>query len=103
MREPGLVDILEAARVLIALPPAERARAFDAIIDDARAADAYRKRFGRWHPRLGNGGLGLAARARPMAAEGRVVDPAWCACLALCLTRLPAARAAVRRRGGFPP
>lgn len=100
MRPPGLSDALAVARALAVLPPDARAGALDDVLARARAADAYRKRFGRWHPAHGCGSLTTAVGGRAKRAEPDLTDDDWCRLLAYVLTGIADARADARRRGG---
>jgi hypothetical protein len=59
-------DLHEAARRLACLPLDRRQRAIGTILDQAQAADRWRKKFGVEHSSWGNGSLVMAvARAWP--------------------------------------
>jgi hypothetical protein len=60
---PGCLD--RAVAALLAVPPAARPRLAAAIVTEARAADAWRKRQGRAHPLWGDGSLMSAALRHP--------------------------------------
>jgi hypothetical protein len=62
---PGDIDL--ATRALAAAPPAQRATLLARLVTEAHAADKYTRRFRRRHPLWGDGALGSAARARPLA------------------------------------
>lgn len=81
-------DLTSAARHLLALPAAARPDHCACLITQADAADRYRKRFGRVHPRWGNGTLMAAARRIPLPPEPPLHDPAYASCLLLVLTAL---------------
>ena len=68
---PG--DAFDAARALLGCPVPERAACLQRMLAEAAAADAYRKRLGRAHPRWGNGSL--MGRARMQALPVRTLDP----------------------------
>jgi len=68
-------DVTAAARAVGPLPPGRRAGVLRCLLEAAHAADIYRKRHGRAHPRWGNGTLMAAvqplvpARDEPFAGE----------------------------------
>ncbi|MEX5729273.1 hypothetical protein Ga0609869_002626 [Rhodovulum iodosum] len=76
-------DAVAAALALMPLPEAARAGAITAMLARAGAADAYRKRFGRSHPRWGDGSLMALARGRPLPPEPALDDAGYCRCLSL--------------------
>lgn len=75
-------DVVAAARVLYALPDAERAPTMERLIVQARRADRYRKEMGRVHPFWGDGSLLTAALAHNPPPEPALADTVYCACLA---------------------
>lgn len=79
-------DLTSAARHLLRLPAAERPAVCAQLIAQADAADRYRKRFGRAHPRWGNGTLMAAARTVSLPAEPPLhhAEYAYCLILVLC-------------------
>lgn len=86
-------DVSSAARALYAAEPGRRAMLCRCMIGEAEAADRYRARQGRLHPRWGNGSLMAAARGHPLADEPGFDDPEYCRCFMLVLEAL------VRRLG----
>jgi len=86
-------DLCAAARAILAVPVGARTAAMDRMLAQAQAADAYRKRFGRAHPRWGNGSLMGAAFQVPLPPEPFLSDLAYLDCLSEAL-------AALRRRPG---
>lgn len=81
-------DAVAAARVLYALPEGERARAMRVMLARAEAADAFRKRFGRAHPRWGSGSLMSVAQRGDLPAEPALDDCDYARCLACVFTAL---------------
>lgn len=77
MRPVMIGDLLAAARVLRAQPPAARDAVIASLIAEADLADRWRGHTGRAHPRFGNGSLMAAALARRPAAEPFLSDPEW--------------------------
>ena len=77
MRSLTQGDIAAAARALLAHPEAERAARLRVMLDEAHAADRYRRVFGRSHPRLGNGTLMAAALAQGCLPEPPAGDRAY--------------------------
>lgn len=67
MRPVHLTDIDMVTRVLLAVPTVEWAAVARRIIQGARMADRYRKRFGQRHPVWGDGSLSAASAAQPGA------------------------------------
>lgn len=90
MRRALIGDLLVAARVLSALPPPQRAMAMDRLIYQAHAAHRYAARFGRPHPRWGDGSLMARALAEPGAPQAR--DICDFSALAVAAARLAAFR-----------
>lgn len=82
MRAVGLSDIAAAARALMRVPEADRPALMQALIDEAHRADRFRARFGRVHPRSGNGTLMAAALAHAQAEVAGPGDGAYLAALA---------------------
>jgi hypothetical protein len=91
-------DVVAAARVLLALPDSARASCLDRMLDEARWADAYRKRTGRAHPLWGNGSLMAAALRRPARPEPALGDAEYCRCLIAVFEALLARRGAPQPR-----
>jgi len=85
-------DAVAAARVLSALQPAAREGAIARMLSRAEAADAYRRRFARAHPRWGNGSLMAVALSERPAGEPPLDDPDYCRCLACVFLALAARR-----------
>ena len=81
-------DVVSAARVLLKTPGDARGACLSRMMDEARWADAYRKRTGRAHPCWGDGSLMAAALRRNPAAEPEIEDPEYCQCLVLVLEGL---------------
>lgn len=91
---PG--DLIAAARVLLAVPEAERPVAIRRMIAEAEIADRYRKRLGRGHRLYGNGSLMAAAMRRQLLPEPFLGDPDYLDCLATVI------RALSERHGARP-
>lgn len=99
-------DVVSAACAVLPLPAPQRRGAILRMLAQARAADAYRKRFGRAHPLWGNGSLMAVARGHRVGPEPGLGDPAYCACLAQVFDTLVewyAERATGARAGGTTP
>ncbi len=94
MRPVAPPDLTVVARMLKALPEAGRAGAMQRLISEAEAADRYRKRVGRAHPRWGNGSLEAAARGHALAPEQSFSDTDYLACMAVVLGTVVAHRRA---------
>lgn len=106
MRPLGYLDMTVAARVLLALPPSTRAAALLQMLDQAHAADRYRRRLGRAHPDWGNGTLAAVARTRHPEPEPHFSDSGYLECLGQVIAVLLVwrRRAEIRsfRRRGLP-
>jgi hypothetical protein len=74
-------DLVAAARVLLDLPVDQRPFRMQQLIDAADLGDRYRRRFGRPHPRFGNGSLMAAAAAWPMRTEPPLDSSDYLDCL----------------------
>lgn len=81
-------DVMAAARVLVALPLSLRPVVMEQLLEQAAAADLFRKRLNRGHPEWGNGSLMGAAMKRNMAPEPFLDDPDYCRCLMLVISTL---------------
>lgn len=79
---------MAAALVLLWLPVAARSRVMRDMLEQAAAADLYRKRLGKGHPAWGNGSLMAVAMGRDRAAEPFLDDPDYCRCLIMVFTTL---------------
>jgi len=88
MRPVLHTDITAVAKTLLSIPENLRAERFYRMLVQAEAADAYRKRFGRWHPVWGNGSLLAAAAPATAGAEPFLDDPEYCGCLAMIFEAL---------------
>lgn len=75
---PG--DLSAAARALLCVPPAARGTMARRLLQEADAADRYRRRFRRAHAFWGNGTLRAAALARKVKDEPRLDDPDYLDC-----------------------
>jgi len=76
---PG--DLSAAARVLLGLPPDERAQAARRLVQEAEIADRYRRNTGSVHPGFGSGSLmSRALRAAPLP-EPLIDQPDYARCL----------------------
>ena len=90
MRPVTLTDIAAAARVLLALPEAQRAAGLAALLARATAADRHRCDTGCNHPAYGNGTLLAAALAHPCAEPRSPGSADYLACLAQVIEALVA-------------
>ncbi|MCW1934316.1 DUF7742 family protein [Pararhodobacter zhoushanensis] len=88
MRPVTLTDLAAAARVLLALPKAQRAAGLAALIARARTADQHRRDTGRNHPAYGNGTLLAAALAHPRAEPQSPGGVDYLMCLAQVIDAL---------------
>lgn len=88
MRPVLLGDLVAAACAIYPLPEAARAAEAARMLAQARAADVYRKRFGRGHPLWGNGSLMAVACARPRIREPFLNDGTYLRCLAVVIAAL---------------
>lgn len=95
MRTVLTCDIRAAACALLPLPREARAAALGALIARAKAADRYRRRFGRRHPQWGDGTLAEAAGR--VAPEPFADDPEYLEALFHVVQHL------ALRRGIAPP
>ncbi len=89
-------DVVAAACVLLALPDTLRAKRLDRMLDEAAAADLYRKKTGKGHPAWGNGSLMAAALHYPARAEPFLDDVDYCRCMALVFEALVERRCRAR-------
>ncbi|WP_457648937.1 DUF7742 family protein [Profundibacter sp.] len=74
-------DVVAAALVLLRLPVLVRRDVMRDMLEQAAAADMYRKRLGKGHPLWGNGSLMAVAMRRERASEPFLDDPDYCRCL----------------------
>lgn len=93
-------DAVAAALALSTLPKPARSGAMAEMLARAGAADAYRKRFGRAHPRWGDGSLMALARQHPLPPEPTLDEVGYCLCLALVFQSIAAWRAEKARLSG---
>ena len=75
---PG--DLSAAARALLTVPSCARPSLAHSLLEQAEAADRYRRREGRAHPLWGNGSLQSAALARRVSPEPCLDDPEYLDC-----------------------
>lgn len=87
MREIGLSDLDVATRALLTEPEQVWAAIARGLIDEAHAADLWRKRFGSPHPDGGTGSLYAQASLRDRSATSHCT-PRYCAALAVVLEAL---------------
>lgn len=90
MRPVTLTDLAAAARVLLALPEAQRAAGLAALLARAQTAEQHRRDTGRNHPAYGNGTLLAAALAHPRAEPQSPGTQDYLTCLSLVLDALVA-------------
>ena len=82
-------DLIALARVVMTWPAAQRGARLAEVITQVEAADAYRRREGRAHPKWGNGSLMSWALGHP--SERRDAgNPEYLRALALVCTALSA-------------
>jgi hypothetical protein len=92
MRPLTYQDVATTARALSMVPADQRGSELERILEDAMTADSFRKRYGCWHGRFGNGSLEAAARLRPVGTYLQFDNPEHLTCLTLVLDRLAALR-----------
>ena len=88
-------DIVAAACRLRDTPPGKRPAVLQALMERAHAADLYRRRFGRAHPRWGDGTLAAATRQPVPRPEPPLSDTDYLWCIGLVAWGLAA-------RGRYP-
>ncbi|PTV97132.1 serine O-acetyltransferase [Rhodobacter aestuarii] len=66
MRAILIDDLMAAARAVVLVAPARQSETLACWLEQAHAADLYRKRLGKLHPAWGNGALGGRARCEPL-------------------------------------
>lgn len=88
MRQVGLTDIYHAARVLQAVPQAERKDRCAQLLWQAQVADKCVKRLRKLHPLWGDGSLRAAALAQDSRGAAAPLTPELRACMALVLLAL---------------
>lgn len=98
MRRCMLDDLVGGAGRLALEPPALRLDLAERLLAEAHAAHHYMRRFGRPHPRWGNGSL--MTRALADGARGLPLCYASLAVMAVAVTRFRAVNLA-RRHGLF--
>jgi hypothetical protein len=82
-------DVVAVASLLRTRPRETWDATVDRLLDRAHAADAYRKRLGRVHPRWGNGSLMSTVLCEsPVWPEQRLSDPRYVEALAAVLLAL---------------
>lgn len=95
MRAVGLSDLDLAVRAVMMHPPCDWADQAAGLIEQAHAADMWRKRTGTAHPSGGTGSLyAQAALCRPKLASLRC-DQTYCDALSEVLAALKAWRSRV--------
>ncbi|PZX57175.1 serine O-acetyltransferase [Cereibacter changlensis] len=98
MRTVLLAELVTVARVLMALPEAERGPFLQRLLYRAHAAHQVSKRLGRPHPAWGDGSLSAAVAGLPRRREAFATDPDYLAALGLVIAAL--AGRARRKSGG---
>lgn len=91
MRAVGLSDLDVAARAVLAQPQHDWGHFAARLIEQAHAADIWRKRYGVVHPSGGTGSLYAQACLWPRAPSSQC-SVAYCAALSIVLTALDAWR-----------
>lgn len=82
-------DLVAAGRALLAVPPACRQAHMSTLIIRSRAADRYRKRYGKSHPDWGECSLMSCARYYSQPLEPPLSDPNYAQALR-CVLQLAA-------------
>lgn len=95
MRPVLSVDLICAARVVMAAPRLCQASVAQALIVEAETADWHRRTYGEIHPHFGDGTLAGAARSTDMADERTVCDGEFAQALMVVLQTI--LRRAVRK------
>ena len=80
---PGDLDM--AVRALLNVPPEARAELANLLLQEAQAADLYRRKYGKPHVNFGSGTLASAASTRRLAPLPDHCTAAYCDALALFL------------------
>jgi hypothetical protein len=89
MRGVTHADAVAAASLLLRAPRAAWESTLEVLFMRAHAADLYRKRLGRIHPRWGNGSLVSTVLCDSSVwPEHRLSDPAYAEALVAVLTAL---------------
>ncbi|WP_428543182.1 hypothetical protein [Profundibacter sp.] len=81
-------DVVAAALVLLRVPVSACPEVMRDMLEQAAAADLYRKRLGKGHPEWGNGSLMAVAMRRERAGEPFLDDPDYCRCLIAAFSTL---------------
>ena len=88
MRPVLSVDLICAARAVLAAPGTLQGSVAQALIAEADMADWYRETYGELHPRFGDGTLAAAARNAGMAEERTMCDSGFAAAMIVVLQTL---------------
>lgn len=96
MRPIHLYDLDAAVRAMLAVTPDLRGPLARRIVCEADAADRYRKRFRKSHPRFGMGTLTSAVYRAPKADAPRQCSASYRAALSLLISAI-AERASHRK------
>jgi len=83
-------DVVSAARLVYTIPAGERTAALSKLLARAEAADLYRRKHGRAHPRWGDGSLMAVAQRRELPNEPTLRDSDYCRCLSTVFLALAA-------------
>ena len=68
-------DLVTAGRALLTVPPACRQAHINTLVIRSRAADKYRKQYGKCHPEWGEGSLMSCARHYSQPPEPVLSNP----------------------------
>ena len=82
------VDVVTAARALLAVPKRDRIALCDQLFDRAHAADKYRKRFGRYLRGYGSGSLASACWDKTLTPEPFLSDKEYAQCMSIIFDRV---------------
>ncbi len=82
------VDVVTAARALLAVPARDRVALCDQLFDRAHAADKYRKRFGRYLRGYGSGSLASACWDNNLMSEPFLSDKGYAQCMHVIFDRV---------------
>lgn len=81
-------DVVTLARCLLVVDVNERTQLCDMIFEMAHAGDKYRKRFERYHHKLGAGNLASACWGLPRKPEPFLSDEDYADCMRVIFDRI---------------
>lgn len=92
MRQFILPDLLMAGRAIYGLSKTERQAALSDMFHHAHVADKFRKKFGRNHPKFGNGSLSSICSDAALRVDYALSDRHFRECLRDVLDMVDATR-----------